>query len=416
MNYTVGIVGFKQESNTLAPRFAEITEFHVSRSQRLIEAFADTNSEIAGFLDGCEHAGWSVDPLIAASSVSGGPLSEACFETLCTEILDAVRQSNCDALLLSLHGAMSSERYALADLEFVQRLRALKPRTLIVASHDFHANVSPSLLANLDGLIGFRTYPHVDQRATGRRAAEILRRIVTAGPASQWYVAVPMLLSPEATSTFDTPFSQLIEQMATELSEHNGSFASIFCVQPWLDFTPVNSSIALTTFDTDAEVIAKLRRLAQQYWDIRSACQVDWVPFARLSERMAESANYPLLLSEAYDSPTAGAAGDDPRLIGHFLSRADSLAAAFALVDPLFAAQAAVLGPGKWIEMDIGAYADRRYAKPLKIRAHVDAISSGSFQARAEAFHGAALRNGYDCVGVGRKTANCGSIPTRDDE
>jgi microcystin degradation protein MlrC len=155
MSLRIGIAGFMQESNTFAPRCAEESDFQVSSGEKLLRFFEDTNSEIAGFLDICAEQAWEAVPMMAAGAISGGPLSGNSFESLSTQILDSIAREKVDAVLLALHGAMSSERFPSADAEFAQRVRATVGSDLpFVVSHDFHANLTAPLLAAVDGISG----------------------------------------------------------------------------------------------------------------------------------------------------------------------------------------------------------------------------------------------------------------------
>src|SRR5262249_33440827 len=88
-----------------------------------------------------------------------------------------------DALYLDLHGAMVAEHLPDGEGELVARLRRLVgPDLPIVASLDFHANVSPEMVAEATALVAYRTYPHVDMAETGGRAAALLDRILRHGP------------------------------------------------------------------------------------------------------------------------------------------------------------------------------------------------------------------------------------------
>ena len=51
----------------------------------------------------------------------------------------------------------------------------LGPDVPIVATVDLHANVSDRMAANCNGLLSFRTYPHVDQREVGFEACRMLQ-------------------------------------------------------------------------------------------------------------------------------------------------------------------------------------------------------------------------------------------------
>mgnify|MGYP003338311104 FL=1 len=48
----------------------------------------------------------------------------------------------------------------------------------IVASLDYHANLTPDMAALATALVGYRTYPHIDMAETGRRAAGLLDKLL----------------------------------------------------------------------------------------------------------------------------------------------------------------------------------------------------------------------------------------------
>ena len=110
-----------------------------------------------------------------AWATPAGPVDDDVIDEVVGAIIDGCRRSSADGLLLALHGAMVSRRHPDADGEVLRRLRAaLGPGLPIVATLDFHANVSPAMAEHADALVGYQTYPHVDQRRCGldgRRAA-----------------------------------------------------------------------------------------------------------------------------------------------------------------------------------------------------------------------------------------------------
>jgi microcystin degradation protein MlrC len=378
-----------QESNSFAPRFAEETDFHVVSGDQLLQFFADTNSEVAGFLDICQEAGWEPVPLMATTAISGGPLSGLCFESLSSQLLRAIASEPIDGLLLALHGAMSSEQFPSGDAEFANRVRALLgPNFPFTVSHDFHANVHSSLLHAVDGISGYRTYPHVDMRETGRRAAKILRSVLSGKRAVHWYLPLPMLLSPESSSTFREPLRPVIDRLSRDFSESDGVHASLFCVQPWLDFKPVNGSVVITDFTRNPQTAAKVRDVGRQTWSIRDDFELEWTSPESLVERVTGSRSRPVLISEAYDSPTSGSAGDNPGLISLFLPCSTNLKGCFYLVDPQFVSLAQSAGEGATVEGELGCRIDRRFTKPLPIRARVERLSDGEFTAKGPAFTG----------------------------
>jgi microcystin degradation protein MlrC len=405
MSARIGIAGFMQESNSFAPRRAEIPDFDIRRGSELPEFFADTNAEVAGFLDGCKEEGWDQVPLMSANAISGGPLAKNCFEQICAQLISSIEAQPMDGLLLALHGAMSVEHFPSGDAEIVRRVRqALPANCPVVVSHDFHANLAPSFLANVNGLSAYRTYPHVDQRETGQRACTMLARSLAGETAHHWRLPIPLLLSPETSTTFQEPLRPVMERLTSDFLESAGDYASLFCVQPWLDFSPVSSNLVLSQFGgPKRDTAARMRELAASVWATRRQFQIEWVSPDDLVNRIQATGLRPVLVSEAPDSPTGGASGDHTGLLSCLLPFADRLKSCIYLVDPEFALRARAAGHGAQIEGFVGATIDSRFSQPVSIRGRVEHLSEGIFHAKGPAFHGRQFSMGATAVvAIGR--------------
>ena len=388
-----------QESNSFAPALATFDDFQIRYGQQLVEAFQNTNSEIAGLLDGCTEQDWKPVPLMSAHAISGGALSRACFERIAGELVDAVRAQQLDALLVALHGAMSTERFVSGDAEIARRLRtAIGQRIPIVVTHDFHANVQPLLLESVDGVTGYRTYPHVDQNETGKRACRLLARVFDGQSTVRWRLPLPTLLSPQSSSTFEEPLGPVMAALERSFPEEQGSYASIFCVQPWLDFTPVYGTVVVTECEPQESTARLMIELARRLWNIRREFKTDWIQPDDLMGRVRAEANRPVLVCEGHDSPTGGAAGDHTGLLSLLLPHAAALKCCLFLIDSAFVRQARSLGAGAVIEADLGAKVDSRYSRPVRIRATIERLSDGDFVCKGPAFHGRTLSMGETAV------------------
>jgi microcystin degradation protein MlrC len=390
MSARIGIAGFMQESNSFAPRLAEVSDFQVISGEGLVDFFEGTNSEVAGFLDGCALHGWRPVPSTFCGAISGGPLSGECFEALSARILESIDTANLDGLLLALHGAMSTERFSSGDAEFARRVRARIGRRLpLVVSHDYHANVNGSLFTAIDGIAGYRTYPHIDMRDTGVRAANILASVLEGRRPILYYLPIPLLLPPEPSTTFEPPLRAVIERLRVDFSEPDGQHANLYSVQPWLDFTPVASSVVVTDFSHADSIPAKIKAVASHFWKIRRELPIDWTTPDTLISRIQKAASPPVLISEAFDSPTAGASGDNPGLLSVLLPHAGEFSSCLYLVDPDFAAHAhANLHEGDQVEATLGARIDKRFAPPVTVKARVERLTDGEFIAKGPAFNG----------------------------
>lgn len=402
-----------QESNSFAPSLALREEFDVHWREDILQQYQGTNSEVGGFLDGCVERGWQAVPLFTARATSGGALSRDCFEGLLGDLLETVRAGEFDALLLALHGAMSAEHLPSGDAEIVSRLRAEVGWSIpIVVTHDLHANVMPELLEAVDGLSGYRTYPHVDQRETALRAVGLLQQRLSGGSARQWQLPIPILIVPQAGSTFEPPLEHVMQQMCAAFPDDERCCATLFTVQPWLDFAPVASCITVTDFTDDPEVPRKMLEIGRQLWACRNDFEVPWVSPDQLIEKIRGDETRPLLVSEAYDSPSGGATGDHAGLLRTVLPYADEVRGCLFLIDPQAAASAAAAGVGAEIEVKLGGKLDQRFSLPAPASAKVLGVSNGEFHFKGPAFHGLLVSMGPSAtLGIGKLSIVIGSRP-----
>ena len=119
-------------------------------------------------------------PTVAAGASSAGQLGAADFHWLVEWLVEGVKgASPLDGVLLALHGAWVAEGEPDADGYVLSRVRqAVGPTVPIAATLDIHANVTRRMVEQADILVGYRSYPHVDMRETGERAAALLFRAV----------------------------------------------------------------------------------------------------------------------------------------------------------------------------------------------------------------------------------------------
>src|SRR5207244_11525329 len=105
------------------------------------------------------------------------------WSRLSSEVIAAVSKSadsGIEGVYFSMHGAMGAdgeldpEGYILSETR-----RIVGESTPIVISLDLHGILTDRMLRQIDGLAIYQTYPHVDFADTGRRAAELLVRLLT---------------------------------------------------------------------------------------------------------------------------------------------------------------------------------------------------------------------------------------------
>ena len=194
------VAGFHHETNTFAPSPADWDAFNAgagyaaySRGEPMLRTMATTSMSIAGFAGEAAQQGWTLVPSVWAGAMPSNRVTTDAFERIAGEIVQDLQRElqdtttgGIDAIYLDLHGAAVAECADDAEGELLQRIRAVTGAALpIVASLDLHANVTERMLRLTSAMTAFRTYPHIDMRETGARAARMLaRRLPPAAAAS----------------------------------------------------------------------------------------------------------------------------------------------------------------------------------------------------------------------------------------
>jgi len=194
----IAIAGFMHESNTFNPVVTNRAAFEAQSlafGSDLIHEWRDAHHEVGGFLEAAQVEGFEPVPLVMAWATPSGPVADSVFEEINGHIIHGIQRHQPDGLLLALHGAMVAESYPDADGEVLARLRhALGPTFPIVLSLDLHGNLSPRLIELSQAAVAYRTYPHVDQRDCGRRAASSLVRLLRGQIQPRMALAKPPLI------------------------------------------------------------------------------------------------------------------------------------------------------------------------------------------------------------------------------
>src|SRR5579872_6026780 len=125
MRVAVGLI--YHESNTFFSQPMTMEKFQVKDlhcGQEIFDHWADTCSEMGGFLEGAKRYGFEVVPTLSAWGMPSGALTTETFKILCGSLISRLQESApLDGVLLSLHGAMVAESYPDADGEVLRRVR-----------------------------------------------------------------------------------------------------------------------------------------------------------------------------------------------------------------------------------------------------------------------------------------------------
>lgn len=383
----IAIGGFQHETNTFSPIATDYRHFQVadgwpplSRGQALFEAVAGVNLPIEGFISavGPRH---QLVPLLWCSAEPAAHVTQAAFERIAADLLsDLRRQGPVDAVYLDLHGAMVTTQCEDGEGEILSRIRRLiGPETPLVASLDFHANLTEQMVRETTALTIYRTYPHVDMAATGARAAELLMRTLAgeriAGKALR---KADFLIPLQDQCTLFEPNRSLYGELDAAVPDGSMSadLALGFPPADIHDCGPGLVTYAATQAASDSAADALMSAL-----DRAEACYESRLfgPDDAVRRAMDNGSDRPVVLADTQDNSGAGGTGDTTGILAALVHNGARGALVAVIADPAVAAQAHAAGVGADIAASLGGKSGVADQPPFVARFRVEALGDGHF-------------------------------------
>ena len=276
--------------------------------------------------------------------------------------------------------------------DFITKIReVIGNDVLISTSMDLHGSVSPRLAKNSDMITCYRMAPHEDSMDSKKRALVNLLNRLESGkgkPKYKAWIAVPILLPGEKTSTRVEPGKSLYAQIPSLVNDDKVIDVAIWMSYPWADESR-NHGVVMAYGD-DKEAVAKAaEQLAKSFWDVRNKFEfvAPTVYLPEAVETALKSDKKPFIISDMGDNPTAGGAGDVTWTLTQLLNRPEfktekgkSLIYT-SIHGKEFVEQAVKIGVGGKIDATAGAAVDNRYAPPVKIAGTITSIYKGDADA-----------------------------------
>jgi microcystin degradation protein MlrC len=386
----IAIGGTLHESNTFVSELTPLSAFGIRTGAGIERAWRDTHNEFGGFLEGLETAGVTTYLTMTAGATPSGPVAADAFDALSDALIESLeRAPRLDGLLLALHGAMVVEGHPDGDGEFLRRIRAaVGPELPIVVTLDFHANVSEAMAAAATALVVYRTNPHVDQRACGRRAAALLVRIIRERRQPSVNIwQPPMIWNILHQNTSRDPLRAILaEAIRTEVDPEILS-ADIAIGYPYADVHEVGPC-AITVSEDAARARREAARLAQLLWEARDRLTIDLPDAAAAVARAIASPRTPVVLVEMGDNIGGGSPGDSTICLGELIEQG-ATGFIVTLWDPEAVAACVECGAGRMVTLVVGGKTDDRHGEPIEVTGRIRSLHDGRFT-ETQARHGGA--------------------------
>ena len=391
MTFTVLTCEFMHESNTFSRYRTDLPQFRADTlllGDEAIRVRRNANTELAGFMDVAEPAGWEVIHAISAHAVPGGRVTKSAYDYIAGIILEVARsnRSRLDGVLLGLHGSMVPDFCEDGEGYLLGLLRAeLGADIPVAATLDLHAMVSEAMVRDAQILVSYKTYPHVDMRETGAHAARILDRAMRGEIAPRTIRAHVPMLDEANSGRSDIPETLALYDRARDAEARgllavsvNAAFtgADVFCVGPTV----------LATYDSrdpDSEAAARrvTEELADKIWQGRTRKRNVFIEVDEAAaEALAWRGDRPLVIADYADNPGAGAYGDATALLKGLLDAVVTGAVFAPMVDPQAALELHRHKEGDTVTVTIGGKGDASFGGgPLMVTGMLVKLSDGNY-------------------------------------
>jgi microcystin degradation protein MlrC len=400
----IAVGGFQHETNTFSPVPATYADFEapdawpgLTRGAALLEAVKGINLPAAGFVDEARSLRHELLPLAWCSAQPSGRVTRDAFERIAAMLLDDLRAAGAvDGVYLDLHGAMVTEHLDDADGELLRRVRGVVGAAVpVVASLDYHANVSQRMARHATALVSYRTYPHVDMAECGARSARVLRELLRGARVAGRLQQLDFLIPLTSQSTLVEPMQSLMSEAA---AAERPPVLSV-CLAPGFPAADVADcgpsvyacgSDASSVEDTVRRLAEGLRRreagFALELYSVEAAL----AEVAKLAPRRGR----PVILADTQDNPGGGGNADSMSLIRALVASGLSSVLAGVICDPDAASRAHAAGEGAHVDLQLGARSGTAGETPLEARFKVVALGDGRFTGTGPFYRGARFELG----------------------
>jgi microcystin degradation protein MlrC len=395
MPYKVLSTEFITGNNTFKKGLTELRDFRadtLALGSAAIDLRASAeNTELAGFLAAANELGWTLIHTLSATAAPAGPVSREAYDHIAGIICDAARAhlGQLDGILLGVHGAQVVEFCEDGEGQLLRRLREIVgPDLPIAVTLDLHANATRAMAELAQIWVSFKTYPHVDIRLTGHRAAHLLHAAIAGRTRPATLRRAPPMLEEATSGRSDTgPMVEAYARARAEEAEPGILSVSLNAGFAEADIHDAGPSVLVTYDHTIPGAEARAAAIADAHalaiWQARHVAGNDFLNVeeaARIAKDF-DARHGPLVIADYADNPGAGAYGDATNLLRALLDAGVPNAAFAPMVDPALAQDLHRHREGDEVTVDLGGKNDPAFGGgPLRLTGRIMRLSDGAFR------------------------------------
>jgi microcystin degradation protein MlrC len=385
MSLTIAAAELSHETNTFSSVSTDIAAFErvgLRRGAEIGQALRGSETSFAGFFDGADRHEFLLVPILAVWATPSGMVDGSALTSLLSDIVSGLNSSRPDGVLLALHGAMVSDIDDDADGWILEHIReVVGPDVPIVATMDLHANVSQRMVDAADVLLGYDTYPHVDQRARAAEATNVLMGILRRRIEPVSFLLKPPMMPTSQNMTTDREPMHSIIALAHEIESRPGVInVTVAGGFPPADTADTGFGILVTT-DGQREMAARYAHEIGSYaWEQRHAFLGGVTPWDQAALAIRHDASGPTVLVDIADNPWTGGPGDSVELLRFLRGHGIRDAVVASVADPIAVRACIHAGPGSTVALNLGGHTDLLHGEPMEVEAYVRLISDGRYR------------------------------------
>ena len=384
MKKRIALLGIYHETNTFIDAITTLDDFRQAfwlEGNAIRAEYAGAHHEISGVIEVIDQApDAELVPVFYAMATPGGIVADETYEAVLSRMMTLLDEIlPVDGCIVVPHGAGVTPAYPDMDGHWLGILREkLGGSVPITGTLDPHANVSPAMVAATDFLVPYGTNPHIDQFATGQKAAEVmLATLRNRIRITQRLTQLPLAISIEQQNTTINPCKSLFE-FAHQLKEkHQLLSVGILLGFPYADVAEMGSAFIIATKKDGLEAFKEITvvgdHLTRYVLDHAQEFNGQKAKVDSLIEELP-TAPKPVLALDMGDNVGGGSPGNSTFLLEYFEKK--NIGGVFiCLCDPLAVRHCADQQSGGPFEIDL-AGTDKIYP----VRAFLKFLSEGIFQ------------------------------------
>lgn len=373
---------FSHESNSYCEHLTTEADFaahSLYRGEALIERHRGKKTVLGGFIEKLEDQGHEILPVVSTSTLPSGPVESGFFQRIISEFVSAARDNaDIDAVLLSLHGAMTVEPSSGVldpEGELIAAIRSQVGESIpILAVYDPHSDTTQLQLDNADLTISYNEEPHRDAYERGLEVADRMFQVKRGeiNPISVRERA-PMLL-PAINMASDQGPMVALHQLRAQLEGAPGVIDISIHMGFYGTNSPTQGFSVVATTDGDAALAERLaKQVAAAAWAKRHEFIVELTSIDE-AVRQALAASEPVGLIDEADDPAGGGSADSVAILRGMIAGGVTAGGVSTIKDTVVARQMAAAGVGAELEVSLGAKTDSLHGEPLTARGIVRLI------------------------------------------